>query len=84
MGGRSNPMIDGRIFAVYKGDQYLMDGTLQEIAAARGIALNSARFMTYPSYRRRIDERLKKNPNSKCVTLAYVSGRRKREWPKHK
>lgn len=77
-------MIDGRIFAVYKGDKYVMDGTLQEIAEARGIALNSARFMTYPAYRKRIEERLKKNPNSECVTLTYISGRRKREWPKHK
>jgi hypothetical protein len=77
-------VIDGRIFAVYKGDQYLMDGTLREIAEARGITLSSAKFMTYPSYRKRIAERIKKNPNSKCVTLTYVSGRKKREWPKHK
>lgn len=77
-------MIDGRIFAVYKGDKYIMDGTLQEIAEVRGITLNSARFMTYKSYKKRIEERLKKNPNSECVTLTYISGRRIREWPKHK
>jgi hypothetical protein len=84
MGGRSNPMIDGRIFAVYKGDKYIMDGTLQEIADARGITLSSAKFMTYPSYRKRIAERMKRNPDSECVTLTYLSGRKKREWPKHK
>lgn len=77
-------MIDGRIFAVYKGDQYIMDGTLQEIADARGIKLNSARFLTYPSYKKRIAKRLAKNSEAKCVVLTYVSGRRKREWPKHK
>lgn len=77
-------MIDGRIFAVYKGDEYIMDGTLQEIAEARGIKLNSARFLTYPCYKKRVDARLKKNPNSERVTLTYISGTRKREWPKHK
>jgi hypothetical protein len=77
-------VIDGRIFAVYKGDKYIMDGTLAEIAEARGIALNSARFMTYPSYKKRIEAQLKRNPNSKCVTLTYIGGRRIREWPKHK
>lgn len=77
-------MIDGRIFAVYKGDEYIMDGTLQEIAEARGIALNSAKFMTYPCYRKRIEERKKNNPDSECVTLTYIGGRRVREWPKHK
>jgi hypothetical protein len=77
-------VIDGRIFAVYKGDQYLMDGTLREIAEARGITLNSARFLTYPSYKKRIAKRLAKNPEAKCVILTYLSGRRIREWPKHK
>jgi len=77
-------MIDGRIFAVYKGDKYIMDGTLAEIADARGITLNSAKFMTYPAYKKRIAKALEKNPNSKCVTLTYISGRRIREWPKHK
>jgi hypothetical protein len=77
-------VIDGRIFAVYKGDQYLMDGTLREIAEARGITLNSARFLTYPAYKKRIAKRLAKNPEAKCVVLTYISGRRIREWPKHK
>jgi hypothetical protein len=77
-------VIDGRIFAVYKGDKYIMDGTLQEIADARGITLSSAKFMTYPSYKKRIAKRLAKNPEAKCVVLTYISGRRQREWPKHK
>jgi hypothetical protein len=77
-------MIDNRVFAVYKGDKYIMDGTLQEIADARGITLSSAKFMTYPSYKKRIAKRLAKNPEAKCVILTYLSGRRIREWPKHK
>lgn len=77
-------MIDGRIFAVYKGDKYIMDGTLAEIADARGITLASAKFLTYPSYKKRIAKRMKRNPDAKCLSLTYVSGRRIREWPKHK
>lgn len=44
-----------KVYALYKGEQNLMDGTLEQIARARGISLETARFMTSPVYRKRAE-----------------------------
>jgi len=44
-----------KIYALYKGEQNLMDGTLEQIARARGISYETARFMTSPVYKKRVE-----------------------------
>lgn len=41
------------IYALYRGDEYIMDGTLQEIADARGIKRDSLIWMQSPTYHKR-------------------------------
>lgn len=45
------------IYALYKGEQNLMDGTLAEIAQRTGKTYNTLKWMTYPSYKKRLQER---------------------------
>lgn len=45
------------IYALYKGEQNLMDGTLAEIAQRTGKTYNTLKWMTYPSYQKRIRQK---------------------------
>lgn len=47
-----------RIYALYKGEQNLADGTLEEIARKTGKTYRSLKWMTYPIYKRRIQQRI--------------------------
>ena len=58
-----------RIYALYQGEQNLMDGTLEEICAKRGIKFSTANFMLSPSYAKRIKIR---NHYSKTEILELV------------
>ena len=62
------------IYAVYKGDQYIMDGTIPEIARARGIKEKYVKFFLTPAYKRRKTRqdlnRKKKSPG--YITLTIV------------
>ncbi len=42
-----------KIYALYRGDENLMDGTLAQIAEARGIKIETLRYMTSNVYKRR-------------------------------
>ena len=42
------------IYALYKGDCNLTDGTLMEIAKNQGVKLDSVKFLLTPSYRKRV------------------------------
>lgn len=44
------------IYALYKGEQNLADGTLEEIARKTGKTYKSLKWMTYPSYKERLQE----------------------------
>ena len=46
-----------KIYALYKGDEYITDGTLEEIARKTGKTYNTLKWMTYPSYKKRLQER---------------------------
>jgi hypothetical protein len=46
-------MLKHRIYALYKGEQNLADGTLAEIAKKTGKTESYLRWMTYPSYQKR-------------------------------
>ncbi|WP_301893794.1 hypothetical protein [Mitsuokella multacida] len=45
------------IYALYKGEQNLADGTLAEIARKTGKTYNTLKWMTYQSYKKRLQER---------------------------
>lgn len=42
-----------RIYALYKGEQFVADGTLQEISEATGKSVDFLKYMTYPIYEKR-------------------------------
>ena len=46
-GGRG--LRDHHIYALYRGDTYLMDGTLEEIAEKRGVKRVTLQWMLRPS-----------------------------------
>lgn len=46
-------------YAIYKGEELLMIGTIEEIAKARGVKPASIRFYTFPAYQKRIAKRKK-------------------------
>lgn len=45
--------MNNNIYALYRGDEYIMDGTIPEIARARDIKEKSVKFFLTPAYRRR-------------------------------
>ena len=42
-----------RIYALYKGDQFITDGTIREIHRETGKTINFLKYMTYPIYEKR-------------------------------
>ena len=42
-----------RIYALYKGEENICDGTIPEIAEATGKTVQAVRYMTFPAYERR-------------------------------
>lgn len=58
-----------RIYALYKGEQNLADGTLAEIARKTGKTYNALKWMTYPSYKKRLQERSHRSHRSGVLEL---------------
>ena len=69
-------MRDRRIFALYKGDTYLMDGTIREIAKKRGVKESSIRFLTTPAYHKRISNKIatQKKPTKGYLEIVCLDG----------
>jgi hypothetical protein len=42
-----------RVYALYKGEALIADGTIQEIHEKTGKTFNHLRFMIYPAYEKR-------------------------------
>ena len=42
-------------YALYRGDDLLMVGTIEELAKYMEVTVKSARFITYPSYHKRCE-----------------------------
>lgn len=42
-----------RIYALYKGEQFITEGTIREIHRETGKSINFLRYMTYPIYEKR-------------------------------
>lgn len=63
------------IYALYKGEENIMDGTLDEIARARHIKRGTLQYMLTAVYRRRINEP-SKNGKRRCrLELVLVERR---------
>lgn len=49
----SRQKMASELYAMYKGDELLVMGTLEEIAKHQNMTIGNVRFMTYPSYHNR-------------------------------
>lgn len=56
-----------RIYSLYKGDNYIIDGTKQEIADYLGIKIKSLNFYLTPTYAKR-----GKSENANRKKLIYL------------
>ena len=55
-----------KIYALYKREEYICSGTVQEIAEITGKTLNFVQYMRYPCYQKRLT---KPNHNRLTMTL---------------
>jgi hypothetical protein len=69
-GGRG--LRGNHIYALYRGDTYLMDGTLEEIAEKRGVKRVTLQWMLRPSYAKRYLSPPKRVPKRQCLTLTRL------------
>ena len=70
-GGRG--LRDNHIYALYRGDTYLMDGTLEEIAEKRGVKRVTLQWMLHPTYRKRyLEGRRKDGRPHVCLALTRL------------
>lgn len=49
-----------RIYALYKGEEFITDGTIREISRTTNKTIDFLRYMTYPIYERRTENGLKR------------------------
>lgn len=56
-------------YAIYKGDDFLFIGTVQECAKRLNILPNSVKFMTTPSGKKRFENRKDKSTAMTAVKL---------------
>ncbi|MGT2802968.1 hypothetical protein Javan253_0026 [Streptococcus phage Javan253] len=50
-------MTKEKIYALYKGDNFIADGTVKEIAQAIGVKPSTVQFYASPCYARRTSEK---------------------------
>lgn len=70
--GAARANYDHHIYALYRGDTFLMDGTLDEIAEARGVKRRTLQYMLRPVYRRKTEGRTKYGNDKKWLTLTLI------------
>lgn len=49
-----------RIYALYKGEQFLAEGTIPEISKEAKRSIDWLRYMTYPAYDKRCTDSVKR------------------------
>lgn len=72
-GGRARR--NENIYALYKGEENIMDGTLDEIARARHIKRDTVRYMLTAAYRRRANEPSKDGKRRCRLELVLIERR---------
>jgi len=67
-------MKDTRIFALYKGDTYITQGTIREIAKYRGCTKRTISFYLTDSYKKRLKnmEKNRKRRSKGNLVLVYL------------
>ena len=55
-----------KIYALYKGEDLLADGTIKEISDQTGKKVDHLKFMTYPTYKKRC------KPNGKRLQMVLL------------
>ena len=63
------------IYALYKGEENIMDGTLDEIARARHIKRDTLQYMLTAAYRRRVNEPSKDGKRRCRLELVLIERR---------
>ncbi len=58
-----------KIYALYKGDFCLGIGTVKELAKSHGVKERTIRFLTTPSYMKRVKERKKPRKALVCIRV---------------
>ena len=61
-----------RIYALYKGDEYITSGTTREIAADRNVKLKMIERMLTPTYRKQCAEKRKDGSQRAFQTLFRI------------
>lgn len=61
-----------RLYALYKGDELIADGTMREIADKTSKTFNHIYFMSSPAYQRRIEKRRVKRGMTNSLELIEI------------
>lgn len=64
-----------RIYALYKGDKFIADGTLRELAYKTNRTYDTLYFYTTPAYQRRVEyfNKVRKNKTQGRIELVDLS-----------
>ena len=57
-----------KIYALYKGDEFISEGTIEEISQETGKTVKTLEFFTYPAYKKRC------KPNGKRLRMILLEG----------
>lgn len=56
-------------YAVYQGDTFIDLGTIQELSERLGVKCDTLKFMTYPSYQKRLEKRIKNYSKGHMIVI---------------
>ena len=60
------------VYAVYRGDEYVTDGTLEEIGKTLGMTRKSLFWYLTPSAMRKLESKTKRGKTRNCITLTLL------------
>lgn len=60
------------IYALYKGDKFITEGTKQEIAKVKGCKVNTISFLATNAYKKRMKARKYKNSKTNHLILIKI------------
>jgi len=66
---RDNTPLRERIYAVYEGEDNIMDGTIDEICARRGVKFSTVAMMVSDSYAKRMSQHKQRKSHKR---LEYI------------
>lgn len=72
---RKNDAWRETIYALYRGENNICDGTIEEISRKSGKSVKMLRWMLNPAYARRIRRPKKNGKRRNCVQLIRLDGK---------